>query len=160
MTKEKVDVGGMCPACGRAVLSAPVKGQVLVPAEGLEVPRRHPGQSDETLRITSLKKKDGGFVLSGVLSSSACPVCGSAVSFLATEVPVELERLKCTCGSNVFEISLSSIKEGRKPMAAWQFELDVNCQACKRVRFREKVASFFRLKKIRVGLTGINIEMK
>jgi hypothetical protein len=51
------------------------------------------GPGGDVLKITSLKKKDGGFVLSGGLSSWACPACGAAVGFLATEVHVELERL-------------------------------------------------------------------
>jgi hypothetical protein len=126
----------------------------VAPPGGMRLPR-------DELRITSLKKKDGGFVLSGSLSSNRCPVCGMAVGFLATEVPVEMDRLRCDCGSSVYHVVLKSIQmEKKKTEPNWQFELDVNCQACKQTRFKEKIASFFRLKKIKVGLTGIDIQLK
>jgi len=50
--------------------------------------------------------------------------------------------------------------EKKKSEPNLAFQLDVDCESCKQTKFRQKIASFFRLKKIKVGLTGINIELK
>jgi hypothetical protein len=120
-----------------------------------------PGEQPDTVCINSLKKKEGGFVLSGTISSVLCLRCGAAISYLTTEVPVELDHLVCDCSAKTFAITLRSIEmEKKKTEPNWQFQLDVDCESCKQTKFKEKVASLFRLKRIKVGLTGIDIQLK
>jgi|ERR1700730_7260716 hypothetical protein len=119
------------------------------------------GHRHEVLEVKSLKKKDGGFVITGTISPVMCGSCGAVVSALAVEVPVELEHLKCSCGGSKFSISLKSVeKEKKKIDPNWQFEVDINCERCHKIRFREKIASLFRLKRLKVGPTGVDIQLK
>jgi hypothetical protein len=162
MSEHKEIAVQRCPGCGHSFeKEIPQSTEVITIENAGDVAPRHRGPGAEAVQVSSLKKKDGGYVLAGTISPSLCPMCGQAVSFLATEVPVELERLSCECGGKVFAVAVKSIQmEKKKTDPNWQFELDVNCQACKKTRFREKIVSFFRLKKIKVGLTGIDIQLK
>jgi hypothetical protein len=162
MADKKQRAVQTCPGCGHTFEREVAQRAEIVTVESpKEIAPRHREPGADAVQISSLRKRDGGYVLTGTISPSYCPMCGQAVSFLATEVPVELDRLSCECGGKVFAVAVKSIQmEKKKTDPNWQFELDINCEACKRTRFREKVASFFRLKKIKVGLTGIDIQLK
>jgi hypothetical protein len=113
------------------------------------------------LRINSLKKKDGGYVLAGRIPPGTCPYCGNVIWALTNEVPVELESLCCECGGKEFKVSVRSVEmEKGKTDPDWQFKVDIDCKKCKRSKFRENIISFFRLKKIKFGPKGVDIQLK
>jgi hypothetical protein len=116
---------------------------------------------EQGIRLVKLKRKEGKFVVVGSVDLGHCPVCGAAATAISAAVPIELEGLACSCGSKNFRFAINSLKPNRpKNPTDWQFELDVICISCKRQKFIEKVLSFFKLKRIKVGPLGVDVQVK
>ncbi|WP_156398873.1 hypothetical protein [Methylobacterium sp. Leaf469] len=127
-----------CPACGDDVIAV---------------------EFEPALKVTSVERKIDKFATFGSVPMSRCPVCGMALREVQRVVPLELEGLTCVCGKSDFNFSVSSIKPNKKKNATeWDFNLDVTCKSCKKQKFLEKILNFFKLKKIKVSATGVEVE--
>jgi YgiT-type zinc finger domain-containing protein len=114
-----------------------------------------------TVKIVRLERKEGRFVASGTVRMTVCPNCGMTVKAINQIVPIELQALTCACGANDFRFAIRSLKpSAAKRSMEWSFELDVICAACGTTKFAEKILSFLRLKRIKVGLSGIDLQMR
>jgi hypothetical protein len=112
------------------------------------------------LQITTVERKADGIVTTGRIPVSYCPRCAAALHEIRRVVPIELKGLACKCGSEKFRFSVRSIKPNKaKDPTDWNFELDAVCLGCDQTKFHEKILNFFRLKKVKVGVTGIDVEM-
>jgi hypothetical protein len=113
------------------------------------------------VRIISIQRKNETLVSTGIIPMGAhCANCGAAVSAISKVVPIELEGLTCTCGHNKFRFAIRSLKPNKvKDPTEWNFDLDIICIACTRRKFTQKVLSFFRLKRVKVGAAGVDLEM-
>ena len=88
-------------------------------------------------------------------------VCGMTVKAVAQVVPIELEGVRCACGGKHFRFVINYImSSGGANPTDWWFELAVICIGCNRKKFVERVLSFFKLKRIKVGPTGSDVQMK
>jgi hypothetical protein len=118
-------------------------------------------QSKPNLEIVRLERKAGKFVTSGKINMGYCQNCGAAVREITQVVPLELKGLSCDCGSSKFRFTISSIKPNKpKDATEWVFDLDIICRNCNRVKFTEKILNFFKLKRIKVGVTGVDVQMR
>jgi hypothetical protein len=141
---------GGCPHCTPASFGEPYVDVVPLSSEEIENP----------IEITTLKQHKDGLRAAGKISYTYCPKCGMAIREINRRIPIELQDLLCQCGGNQFRFSISSIKPNRTQRAtAWRFELDVTCKACSRVNFVKRIASLFKLKRIKVGPGGVDIVM-
>lgn len=112
------------------------------------------------ITISAIKKKDGGFMIVGRAHSPySCAFCFQALHAIRQSVPIEVNGLVCECSSTTFDFVVESISAGKKT-GDWNFILDVNCHKCHRKRLSESILGFLRLKRIRVGPTGVSVEMK
>jgi hypothetical protein len=117
----------------------------------------HPATS---LEITSLERRGEGIASTGRIPMGHCPVCGFAVDEINRVVPIELQGLICKCGGREFRFSIRSLKPNKsKEPTEWKFDLDVVCVGCENRKFRQRIANFFRLKRVKVGATGIDLEL-
>jgi hypothetical protein len=129
----------LCPACGGALFAA---------------------EDRPALRIMSIERKADRITSVGRIPMARCPVCGRAVQEINRAVPIELEGLTCDCGGQKFRFTIRSLKPNKvKDPTEWTFDLDVTCVSCRHKKFRQKILSFFRLKRIKVGATGVDLEM-
>jgi hypothetical protein len=76
-------------------------------------------------------------------------------------VPIELSGLACNnCGGKKFQFTISSLKPNRaKDPTDWDFDLEIACTSCQRRKLLERILNFFRVKRIKVGPTGFDLEM-
>jgi hypothetical protein len=63
----------------------------------------------------------------------------------------------CSCGGNDFRFAISSLQKKR---AEWIFDLDVICRACESTKFHEKLLDFFKLKRLKIGATGVDVQLR
>lgn len=117
--------------------------------------------------VVSLKgvkenKAQAGFIVSGIVGEIRCTICGAPIRAVTTIVPLELKDLQCKCGSKDFTFTLQKLnvkKEKSDDGRTAEFELAAICTACPK-RLTTRLANIFRLKKVKVALTGITVEMK
>jgi hypothetical protein len=84
-----------------------------------------------------------------------------AINEINEVVPIELAGLRCSCGGTDFTFAIRSLKPDRlQNPSEWKFDLDIICSKCRRKKLTEKIASFFRLKRIKVGPAGVDLVMK
>jgi hypothetical protein len=82
------------------------------------------------------------------------------VNEINKSVPIELEGMTCSCGGKNFRFAISSLKKNPKKRAEWVFDLDVICEACDKTKFHEKLLNFFKLKRLKIGATGVDVQMQ
>ncbi|MFZ1883466.1 MAG: hypothetical protein WAU53_07650 [Rhodoplanes sp.] len=136
----------LCPSCARDI------------DESMHV--LGPNLNGRGLIIEEIKRKDGGFEIAGRLERAVCPFCGIAIREIGFAVPVEMQHLTCECKSKDFDFALRSVKEDTGKQRDWRFELDVNCRQCHRTKFSKLVTSLLGIKRIKVGVSGIELQMK
>jgi hypothetical protein len=113
------------------------------------------------VNIQSIEKKGDGFVASGYIPFDRCPFCGMMIHAISEVVPVELAGLSCSCGGKQFRFAIKTIKPNKaKNPTEWKFDLDVICTICSKRKFRQKILNLFRLKRIKVGATGVDLQLK
>jgi hypothetical protein len=131
---------GTCPGCGWGLSSPP---------------------GEPRLELIRIERRDTKFTVEGRVPKAYCSACGQALDEIQSVVPIELEGLVCACGGRSFQFAIKSLEpnKAQKP-TEWKFELDVICDKCNKAKFVEKVFSFLRLKRIKVGPTGMDVQLK
>ena len=109
------------------------------------------------LEVRRICRTKSGLTASGIIRARRCPVCGTALNAINNVVPIELDGMICSCGGNDFRFAISSLKKTR---AEWIFDLDVICRACEKTKFHEKLLDFFKLKRLKIGATGVDVQLK
>jgi hypothetical protein len=129
-----------CPGCGRGMILAT--------------------HDQPALRVMSIERKAGKFASSGSILMSTCPVCGQAVREIEGVVPIELDGLVCACGSKEFNFPIRSLKRNKEQTATeWDSDLGITCLSCSKPRLVERILGFLSVKRIKVGATGVDLEM-
>src|SRR5271156_6853244 len=112
------------------------------------------------VKLVSLQKTSETFTLTGSVPMRNCPKCGIALDAITKAVPIELDALKCHCGHTNFRFAIRSLKPNTATAPTeWRFNLDIICRQCTRRKFTRRILNFFRLKRIKVGATGVDLEM-
>jgi hypothetical protein len=112
------------------------------------------------VKFVSLRKTSDNLTVAGTVPMLYCPRCADSISAITKAVPIELQALNCHCGHNDFRFAISSLKPNKTAAPTeWRFDLDIICRRCERRKFRRRILNFFRLKKIKVGATGVDLEM-
>jgi hypothetical protein len=111
-------------------------------------------------QITSIERKADKMTAWGRVLMNRCPYCGMAVEEINRVVPIELQGITCDCGGKEFRFTIRSLKPNKaKDPTEWSFDLDVTCISCRTRKLRGKILSFFRLKRIKIGATGVDLEV-
>lgn len=122
---------------------------------------RREGPYEAPYSIHALNRTKGGFTLIGNMNRGHCSYCGAVIHAIKYMVEVELKELTCECGSTEFAEVIRSVKTSKKKLdSRWEFQVDINCAACKNKRAIARLVDFFRLKRIKVSATGVDLTMK
>jgi hypothetical protein len=114
-----------------------------------------------SLEVSSIKRQKDGFQVKGKVQFRHCRICGKALHEINKEVPIHLKDLVCQCGKNNFRFVLNSVKPNRAENATdWNFDLDVICRAGGKKTLTQKIAEFAKLKRIKVGPSGVDLTLK
>jgi hypothetical protein len=154
-SKKGMKLAIICPQCGRGMEEHGDEATAVCP---------YPQEfaSPRSVTLVSIEKTETGFRLVGNANRFDCAFCGLAMRAISAAVPLELDGLVCMCGSTDFRPVIQSLRPavGKEAEKQWEFELDVFCTRCSHISFRERIFNLLKLKRIKVGATGIECEMK
>ena len=115
---------------------------------------------EQALEVQRISRAKSGLMASGTIKARTCPVCVMALDEINKTVPIELEGMACSCGGKDFRFAVSSLKKNPQKRADWVFDLDMICEACDKTKFHEKLLNFFKLKRLKKGATGVDVQMQ
>lgn len=129
-------LGGICPYCRAGWEERPV------------------------VEVMTIERKADRIASSGRIPMRHCPRCMAAINAINHVVPIELGGFVCECGGKEFRFSIRSLKPNKvRSPDEWNFDLDVTCTSCRKRKLRERLLNIFRLKRVKLGATGVDLEM-
>ncbi|HEU5331119.1 MAG TPA: hypothetical protein VFU73_00095 [Actinocrinis sp.] len=121
------------------------------------------GRPQIRIRRISISQIRDGWTVNGAGSTRVrkdwCPNCGAVCEVILTRLPIELAGVPCpTCGKATdFDYDLNCVETDD---GAFNFTATVRCPSCTPLTFtRRVVASLRRIKHLKLGPTGIEIDV-
>jgi len=114
---------------------------------------------EQALEVQRISRTKSDLMASGAIKPRRCPVCVMALDEINKTVPIELEGMACSCGGKDFRFAVSSLKKNPKKRTEWVFDLDVICKACNKTKFHERLLSFFKLRRLTIGASGVDVQL-
>jgi uncharacterized Zn finger protein len=123
------------------------------------LPSEAPSLSHE-VKVLDVARLKAGWITQGEFRTVRCPSCDAVMTLLIHRIPIECATFPCpTCGPGAELtteiISITAIGTG------YNFVALLKCNACsKQSRLSKILEGLSRIKKVKVGPTGVEVEVK
>jgi uncharacterized Zn finger protein len=117
------------------------------------------GHTTSDFEILDITRNDTGWDARGRYRPITCAMCGQVHEALVDRVPIECAGYECPkCGPA--GTMKSSIVKVAKDESGYLFSATLRCDRCKwRQRFRKLVKPLLKLRRLKVGPTGVELEL-